>query len=427
MVQQYEVLNPVDLDFIASLDVPDQTEIDKAIVSSVKAFKTWSRQSLTKRQGYLIQISASLESNQYAKMSTGKETIKDDDLMRVSVTSEPFGVCALVLPWNYPIGLLSWKLAPCLLAGNTAVVKPSPHAPLTVLKAVELVNSILPEYVVQSLPGGDGTGRYLVSHRDVEKVSLTGSQETGKEVFRAVSNQMPALSLELGGNDAAIILQDCDLEKRFDSIFWGAFANAGQICISIKRLYVPESLLERVVELFSKKIETLKIGNGLDDGVEMGPLNNKEQLDRVTMLVEDARKRGASVVCGGERYDDHRSTGYFYKPTIVTNIDDSAPLVAEEQFGPALPILTYTDVDEAIDRANDTSYGLGGSIWTENIQRGQELASRMQCGTVWLNAHMLLEHDAPFGGWKQSGIGRELGRPGLEEFLQTRTFIWKKG
>jgi acyl-CoA reductase-like NAD-dependent aldehyde dehydrogenase len=362
----------------------------------------------------------------YSRMSRPERVVKDDQSARVEVAAEPIGPCALILPWNYPVGILAWKLAPCLLAGNTAIVKPSPYAPLTVLDVLRLAAPHLPDRVALGMPGGDDAGRVLVAASEVKKISFTGSREAGREIMSTASGRFASVTLEMGGNDAAIIMPDCDLGKRFDSIFWGCFFNAGQICIAIKRVYAHESIAGELMRRFRDKANALVVGNGLDAGTQMGPLNNERQLQKVERMVLTAADNGASVIAGGSRYQDARKSGYFYMPTVIADADEHLELVREEQFGPAVPILTYYDIDDAVARANSTDYGLGGSAWGEDAAKAREIAGRLECGTAWVNSHMLVEYAAPFGGVKRSGMGRELGTQGLEGFMAERTLHIRK-
>jgi len=452
-MQEIVVKNPATLEIIQTLPVPDNSQINLMIESSQQAFILWKNIPLSQRRYALLKIAESLEAAKevlarlltteqgkplhesireidaiasvfrlYSTMSIETEIVRDDENAKITVGQEPYGVCALILPWNYPVGLLGWKLAPCLLAGNSAIVKPSQYAPLAVMKCIEIMSEFIPKNLVQVIPGGDEIGQYIVSQSGISRISFTGSQGTGRKIMQSAADGFPKITLEMGGNDAAIILPDCDLEKRFESIFLGCFFNAGQICVAIKRIYVHESLAPELISRFKDKAEALKVGNGLEPGIQMGPINNEPQLLKIEDLVEDARKAGAKIVCGGERTS---GPGFFFQPTVVTDLDDSFALVKEEQFGPVIPILTYLEIDDVIARANGTGYGLGGSIWTEDIVIGEKLAQKLECGTVWLNAHMIVEHSAPFGGWKQSGMGRELGDAGLKEFLQYRTAFHK--
>jgi len=451
---EIRVTNPATLEELSAIPVPTNSEIDSIVENSRIAFLEWKKTPFPKRQQMLGQISDALASRKeelarlltqeqgkplheslreidaiasvfklYSTFSVEGEILVEDESTDISVEKEPYGVCALILPWNYPVGLLGWKLAPCLLGGNSAVVKPSSFVPLAVMECISIMKESLPQNIVQAVPGGADSGAYLSRHGGIDRISFTGSQETGRKIMGYAAGNFPKLTLELGGNDAAIILNDCNLEKRFGSIFSGCFFNAGQICIAIKRIYVHASLQQDLIKKFVEKANALKVGNGLEPGTQMGPLNNEAQLKKVEDLVEDARANGATIAAGGSRLPGE---GNFYSPTVITGLDDTFRIVKEEQFGPAIPILTFSDIDDAIARANDTPYGLGGSVWTEDIEKGRELASRLECGTAWVNAHMLLEHKAPFGGWKHSGNGRELGQQGLEEFLQTRTLYVRK-
>jgi acyl-CoA reductase-like NAD-dependent aldehyde dehydrogenase len=255
----------------------------------------------------------------------------------------------------------------------------------------------------------------MTSHPVPRKVSFTGSVSTGKKVMASAAPDLKRLTLELGGNDPAIVLPDADPKNVAQRIFWGAFENCGQICSAIKRVYVHESIYNPFINELGSLAKSLKVGNGMDDGVQIGPLNNKPQLERVSELVEDAKKHGARIVTGGERLG---TEGYFYSPTVVGEISDGVRLVDEEQFGPALPVVTYKDVDDAVARANATHFGLSGSVWSSNPDRAAEVAGELECGSAWVNQHLAVTPYLPFGGAKWSGIGVENGRWGLLGFTE---------
>jgi acyl-CoA reductase-like NAD-dependent aldehyde dehydrogenase len=310
---------------------------------------------------------------------------------------------------------MSWKVAPALLAGNTVVLKPSPYTPITSLMVADTLREILPAGVLNVLSGGNELGAMLASHPDVRKISFTGSVATGKKVAAMAADDLKRVTLELGGNDPAIVLDDVDPNAIAEKLFWGAFQNSGQVCTAIKRLYVHEKVYEPIVAKLVERAKKTKVGPGLDDGVELGPINNKMQLERVMGLVDDARKSGGTVEAGGTRLE---GSGYFYPPTIVTNVRGGVRLVDEEQFGTALPVLKFSKLDDVLEQANRTHYGLGGSVWTSNLERGTKLVQELESGTGWVNQHMDVTPIAPFGGSKWSGIGYENGRWGYEAFTE---------
>ena len=327
----------------------------------------------------------------------------------------PLGVTAAITPWNFPIYTLVAKLGPALLAGNTVVAKPSPYTPLSSLALAAAVREVVPAGVLNVLGGSDALGAWLTAHPTVRKISFTGSVPTGKKIMRAAADDLKKVTLELGGNDPAIVLPDVDPKAVASKLFWGAFANSGQICVAIKRLYVHEDVYRPVLDALADVAQSVKLGPGLEPDTQLGPINNRPQFERVQELVADARKQGGRVVTGGEPL---ARPGYFYPPTLVTDVGEGVRLVDEEQFGTALPVIPYRDLDDAFAQANRTHYGLGGSVWTSDVARGEELAQRLECGVAWVNQHASLPPTAPFGGVKWSGIGRENGRWGIEEFCE---------
>jgi acyl-CoA reductase-like NAD-dependent aldehyde dehydrogenase len=353
----------------------------------------------------------------FANLETPTQLIQDDDAASVEVVRRPLGVVAGITPWNYPLLLAFWKIAPALLAGNTLVLKPSPFTPLTTLKVAELLRDVVPPGVVNVVSGGDELGAWMTSHPVPRKVSFTGSVETGKKVALSAAGDLKRVTLELGGNDAAIVLDDADPIKVGKGVFTGAFANNGQVCSAVKRVYVPEALYDDVVSVLVDEARAVKVGEGTEAGVQLGPINNRPQYDRVKELVADALSHGATAATGGFAMD---RAGYFFEPTILTNVLDGTRIVDEEQFGPALPVVAYRDVDDAVERANATHFGLSGSVWGGDADRATQVAQRLECGTAWVNTHLALSPHQPFGGFKWSGLGVENGPWGLAEFTEVQ-------
>jgi len=353
-----------------------------------------------------------------ASLEIPVEVIADTDASRIEVRRRPYGVVGAITPWNFPVLLAIWKIAPALLAGNTIVLKPSPYTPLSTLKLGEILRDAVPAGVLNVVSGNDALGAWITGHPAVRKISFTGSVATGKKVAAAAAPDLKRVTLELGGNDAAIVLDDVDPAKVADKLFWGAFSNSGQICSAIKRLYVPEKLEKPIVDALAAIAKSVKVGDGMQAGVELGPLNNKMQFDRVNELIADAEKAGGRCVTGGVAKSDG---GYFIQPTLVTGLKEGARLVDEEQFGPALPIVSYKNVDDAIERANATMYGLSGSVWSANVERAAEVAGQLETGSAWVNQHLAILPNTPFGGAKWSGIGVENGTWGLLGFTELQT------
>ncbi|MDQ0616698.1 aldehyde dehydrogenase family protein [Arthrobacter globiformis] len=340
--------------------------------------------------------------------------VRDDQHSYAEVVHRPLGVVAAITPWNFPVLLVGWKVGPALLAGNTVVLKPSPYTPLTTLLIGSLLAKHLPPGVLNVVSGGDELGSWMTSHPDVAKISFTGSVATGKKVAANAVADLKRFTLELGGNDAAIILDDADPATVAKDMFWGAFINNGQICAGIKRIFVPRPLHDEFVAAFAARAGKVRVGPGDSEGVQVGPVQNKMQFDKVTELVADALANGATAVAGGLPSE---GPGYFFPPTVLTGVKEGMRIVDEEQFGPAVPVMPYDDVEEVIDRANATKFGLSGSVWSPNIERAQEVAARLDCGTAFVNDHLALGPDLPFGGIKWSGYGVENGPWGLEEFM----------
>ncbi|SIN69454.1 aldehyde dehydrogenase family protein [Agromyces cerinus] len=340
------------------------------------------------------------------------EVVFDDGETHAELQYRPIGVVGAIGPWNWPQMITVWQVGPALRMGNTVVVKPSEYTPLSVLALITVINRVLPEGVVEIVSGGREIGAALSSHPAVGKVMFTGSTATGKAIIRSSADTVKRLTLELGGNDAGIVLPDVDPKAIAEGLFWGAFINTGQTCAALKRLYVHDRVYDAVCEALVEVAGAMPMGVGLDEANVLGPLQNRQQFDIVDRLVESAKASGARVLLGGE--PDREQPGHFYPTTLVADIDNASPLVQEEQFGPALPIIRYHDVDEAIALANDVEVGLGASVWAADRDEARRVAARIEAGTVWINSHGTIHPMVPFGGAKQSGYGLEFGVEGLK-------------
>jgi len=441
----FDVLNPATGEVYAQAPECSKEQLDAAMDSAAKAYRDWRadegarRDALRQAAGVIMNASAELApiltSEQgkplgdatiemfgaglwlqyYADLELPREVIQDDTAAFVEVVRKPLGVVAAITPWNFPIVLASWKIAPALLAGNTMVLKPSPFTPLSTLKIGELLRDVLPPGVFNVVSGGDDLGAWMTSHPVPRKISFTGSVATGKKVAAAAAPDLKRVTLELGGNDPAILLDDIDPADVADKVYRQAFANNGQVCSAIKRVYVPEAKYDEVVEALATHAKAAKVGNGMDADTQLGPINNRPQFERVSELVADAIKGGARAVTGGKAMD---SPGYFFEPTILADLTDGTRIVDEEQFGPALPVIPYRDIDDAVERANATHFGLSGSVWSGDPDRAADVAERLECGTAWVNTHLALAPHQPFGGAKWSGIGVENGPWGLYGFTE---------
>ena len=441
----FDVINPATGEPHAVAPDCRREQLDAAMEAASKAYRDW-RGDESARRGALLRaaeivngaadaIAPTLTAEQgkplrdakrevlgcarwlqyYAELDVPREVIQDDEKALVEVVRRPLGVVAAITPWNFPVSLAGWKIAPALLAGNTMVLKPSPYTPLATLQLGALLRDVFPPGVLNVISGGDELGGWMTSHPVPRKISFTGSVATGKKVAAAAAPDLKRTTLELGGNDAAILLDDVDPARIADGLFGAAFANNGQVCSAVKRVYVPERLYGDVVDALAEKARSVKVGDGTDPDTDLGPINNKPQFERVSDLVSDAVKGGARAVTGGKPMD---RPGYFFEPTILADVADGTRIVDEEQFGPALPVIAYRDVDDAVERANATSFGLSGSVWGTDSDRAAEVASQLECGTAWVNTHLILTPQQPFGGFKWSGIGVENGPWGYYGFTE---------
>ncbi len=348
-----------------------------------------------------------------AGLQLSEEVIQDDKSGRIVARRKPVGVVGSITPWNWPVMIAVWHAMPAIRVGCTVVIKPSPFTPLSTLRLVELMNQVLPPGVINVVTGDASVGDHMTAHPDIDKIVFTGSVATGKRVMSNASQTLKRLTLELGGNDAGIVLPGTNIEPLLEKLFWGCLLNAGQTCSALKRLYVHEVQYEEVVRRLAIYCSGFPVGNGMDPKSLIGPLSNRMQRDKVAALVDDARARGARIVIGGEL---PRGSGFFYPLTVIADATDDMRVVKEEQFGPVIPILKYRTIEEAIERANSLNVGLGGSVWGNNPPEAANLASRLECGTAWVNQHGTVHPLAPFGGVKHSGIGVEFNVDGLKEY-----------
>ncbi|MEU2469417.1 aldehyde dehydrogenase family protein [Streptomyces sp. NPDC012486] len=346
----------------------------------------------------------------FAELDPGSQPITDGRPVRSEIRWRPLGPVAAIVPWNFPLQLASAKFAPALAAGNTVVLKPSPCTPLATRLLGSVLSSALPEDVLTIVTGDEPLGARLASHPGIRHVTFTGSIPTGRAVAKSAAASLTRATLELGGNDAAVLLEDVDVERVADRLFWAAFRNCGQVCMAVKRVYAPARIYSRVVEALAHRARTVVVGSGLDPVSELGPVNNADQLARVERYTAQALSDGARAAAGGHRLD---RPGYFFAPTILADVPSTSRVVTEEQFGPVLPVLPYTSVDEAVEAANGTGFGLGGSVWGTDLDRAEAIADRLECGTAWINHHAELSLAQPFAGVKESGVGVAGGPWGL--------------
>jgi acyl-CoA reductase-like NAD-dependent aldehyde dehydrogenase len=452
--EQFTVINPANEQPCGSAPDATSAELDKAIAAARHAFPSWAAESIDTRRGVLNAVAQAIISHkdELKRLLTAEQgkphadaegevmaaaqwligasklnlpvIVNEDSQIRYSETRRiPIGVVGAISPWNYPLLLAMFKVAPALLAGNVVVLKPSPFTPLTTLKIGELVKDIVPAGVLNIVSGTDRLGPWITAHPGIDKISFTGSTATGKRVMESAAHHLKRITLELGGNDPAIVLPDADPEKIAEQIFWAAFGNNGQICIASKRVYVHADIYDRLRDAIVAYAKTVKIGDGADQGTQLGPINNRPQYDRVIDLIRDSQDQGYAFLTGGLPGD---APGYFIPVTILDNPPENSRIVQEEQFGPIMPLLKYHDVDDAVARANACVYGLGASVWGKDEDKAMDVAGQIQSGTVWVNETRHLSPMAAFGGMKQSGLGVEGGEEGLLEYTQAQTVVRKK-
>ncbi|ENO91885.1 aldehyde dehydrogenase family protein [Thauera phenylacetica] len=440
------VIDPALGEAFAECPNASPAQLDEAVAAAGRAFEQWQHSTCAERRALLEAIAARIEQNApelaeiivreqgkplaLAHMEVGGavawtrataalelpvEVIEDRPGKRIELHRRPLGVVGSITPWNWPLMIAVWHIMPALRAGNAVVIKPSELTPLNTLRLVELIDEVAPPGLVNAVAGGGALGREISGHAGIQKIVFTGSTRTGQDIMRNAADTLKRLTLELGGNDAGIVLPGTDIGAIAEGVFGSAFLNMGQTCAALKRLYVHESQYEDMCRHLVAIAARQKVGNGLDEGTSFGPIQNRDQFERVCELVEDARAAGARILCGGEPLP---GKGYFYPPTLVADIADGTRLVDEEQFGPVLPVIRYRDVDEAVRLANASTNGLGGSVWSGDPEAARAVANRLECGTVWINGHAEVLPHCPFGGCKMSGFGVEFGLEGLLEYTR---------
>ncbi|MEY2908926.1 MAG: hypothetical protein RLZZ602_1449 [Pseudomonadota bacterium] len=455
----FDVINPANEQVITQCPMATEAHLNQAVAAARAALPTWSAKSMDERRAIILQIADRIEANMVelatllsteqgkpiegfaglgamfelggclawirytATLDLPVEVIQDNDDARIEVHRKPVGVVGSITPWNYPLLITMWHVIPGLLAGCTVVAKPSEYTPLTVLKAAHLINDLLPPGVLNVVTGKGDIGAGMSAHEDIDKIVFTGSTSTGKRIMESASGNLKRLTLELGGNDAAIVLPDTNVAEAAGKIFATAMINNGQTCAALKRLYVHEDIYDEMCDALAGIAASVTTGPA-SESPDFGPIQNKMQFDKVCDLAEAAKADGATFMTGGAPLE---RDGYFFPVTIVRDIPEESRLVQEEPFGPILPVVKFTDVEDALARANAVSVGLGGSVWSSNIEQAQALAARLECGTAWVNNHAMIQPDAPFGGVKQSGLGVEFGRYGLVEYTNIQTMQIAKG
>ncbi|MDM1757714.1 MULTISPECIES: aldehyde dehydrogenase family protein [unclassified Acinetobacter] len=437
----FAVINPANETVLTDVASASLKQVNDAIESAAQAFKTWKNTEDQVIHALFHKIAADIraEKDEIAQLITleqGKtlamaqfeveagagwieyltsldipvETMTEPNGKTIKVYNRPLGVVASITPWNWPFMIAVWHIFPALKTKNCVVNKPSEYTPLSTIKLVEIINRHLPQGACNIILGQGEVGQALSEHAAVDKVTFTGSTRTGQSILSHSVRSLKSVVLELGGNDAGIVLEDADIEMVAEKIFGSAFLNAGQTCAALKRLYVHENIYDALVKKLVEIANQQVIGDGTDAAVSFGPVQNKMQYDKVKALIQDAVAQGGTVVSTAQALPE---TGYFIAPTIVTNVHEGMALVDQEQFGPVLPVLKFRTIDEVLQRSNATEFGLGGSVWSQNLELAENIASQMETGTVWINSHSDLSPAAVFGGWKLSGLGYSFGLDGL--------------
>lgn len=460
--ETFDVFNPANGQLVAKVAKGTVADVDKAVQAARDAFDNteWKNMNPKDRAGILYAISYQIA--QHAEELTYLESISsggtvrrissNDILQMVDlfqtmanftleypysetlpvppfpgpahnfIWREPIGVCAAITPWNLPMVIATWKIAPALAMGNTVVLKPASYTPLSTLKLAEIISKVVPPGVINVVSGpGADVGEALVNHPKVDKVAFTGSTEVGRRIMGLSANTIKNTTLELGGKSPNILLEDADLSIALPGSLFGVFLHSGQLCESGTRLFVPDSMYDQVVAGLVALTSKLKLGNPLDPATDVGPVISKKQKETILSYIEAGKQEGATLVCGGKEVQVAGcEEGNFIEPTIFANVTNDMKIAQEEIFGPVLSVIRFSDLDEAIRMANDSIYGLAAGVWTGDVNKAYEVARKLQAGVVWINDWHMLRNDAPFGGYKQSGIGREMGKHSLDAYTQVK-------
>jgi len=455
-----EVKNPATGEYIDHVPRGSAVDVDAAVDAAEDAFGSWSGKTMRDR-GLILSRAAEMERRDHKDLAhlltleQGKPLRESIDEVRgcanileyyasiagqpageavhlgkagdCLVTRVPLGVCGAIIPWNMPVIIMGWKVGPALLAGNTLVLKPASTTPLTNLKIADLFQEAgLQAGALNVVTGpGESVGEALVRNVKVKKISFTGNCETGHKIQKIAGDQLKGLTLELGGSDPMIVMADADIPKAVEGAMRGRFYNAGQVCTAVKRLYLHEQIALEFMRLLTAKVESMKIGNGLLPETDMGPLNNQSQSDRITSVVTDINEReeGKILTGGGPVTGENYAHGFFYRPTLISDVSPDAAVLKNEIFGPVLPMVTVPDLGTAIREANRSRYGLGASVWTRDISTVKEVFQNVHAGIIWVNRHLTIPPEVPFGGTNESGIGRENGFHALDSYTQTKTLF----
>ncbi|KAM0354384.1 hypothetical protein ACHAPU_001428 [Fusarium lateritium] len=449
-------INPANLQEKPPVPIATKENLDQAVDAAKKAFKSWSRVPWEERKKKIIAWGDAVEAQKkdfadlllseqgkpipqasgevdaavawirgQASIDLPEEVVEDSETRKIVTRYTPLGVAAAIVPWNFPLMLAAAKIAPALLTGNVIIVKPSPFTPYCGLKLVELAQQFFPPGVVQSLSGDDSLGPWITAHPGIDKISFTGSTQTGKLVMQSAAKTLKRVTLELGGNDAAVVFPDVDIDSVAGKVAGLAFLNSGQICLNVKRVYVHESIYEKFRDAVVKHVKNYQVGDGSKEDTSHGPIQNEMQYNRVKTFFDDIEKQGWKVAAGG-KFDPSPKDGYYITPTVIDNPPDNSRIVVEEPFGPIMPLLSWKDEEEVIERANDTRLGLGASVWSANLETAERVARSLDAGMVWVNNHFDITPMAPFGGHKESGIGAEWGVNGLKGFCNVQSLFLNK-